>query len=117
MPVDPDKKDGRVRPDRIEIFLARAGRRKGVIAPAEAADDVHLADLVAIGLERVENFLAGVELKIDASRDGGADERVDVALYKAGQQHLPGEIHDAGLRPYEFLNARLVADVDDALCL
>ena len=111
------RNDGNVRPDGVQVLLAGAGRGKGAIAPAETADDVHVADLVAIGPERVEQSLAACRTGGRAARDGGADERMDVPLDEARQKHLPCEIHHAGLRPDEGLHACVVADEDDALAL
>src|SRR6185369_1599166 len=107
--------DGNVGPDCIQVLLPRAGRRKGEVAPAEAADDPLRLDLVAIRLERAQSGFPRVELKVRSSCEGSADERMDVALDKSGKQHFAGQIHDACLRSDVRLNVRLVADADDAL--
>lgn len=115
MTVDRSQNDRRIRPDLIQILLARAGGRKCVVAPAEAADDVGLAQLGAIHLQCVERFVPAVELKVGAPCQGGAQHRVDVPLHEPRQQHLAGEIHNASSRPDEGPHAGVVADIDDVL--
>ena len=97
MPVDGEQDHRRVRPDRVQILLARASRREGEVAPAETADDIDWPDLVAIGPKRGEDLLAGVQLQVRAAREGGPDERMDVSFDETRQQHLAREIDDAGL--------------------
>ncbi len=117
MCIDGEQNDRNVRPDRVQILLARTGRRKCAIPPAKTANDVRVPDLGAIGLQRIENRFPGVELKVRASREGGPDKRMDVTFDKAGKQHFPGEVHDARLRSYEGPNACFVADKSDAFSL
>ena len=87
------------------------------VPPAEAADEVRLSDLLAIGLERAEDVFPCVELKVSAACERGPDEGMNVPFDKAGKQHFAGEIHDVRLRPDERFNPRFIADEQDALAL
>lgn len=115
MAVDRDEEDRRIGPDEVEILLAWPAGRKGIVAPAEAADDVGLAELGAIPLQGLQHLFPAIELEIDASGYYGAGHGVDVPLHEARQQHLPAKIHDAGSRPDERADPGVVADIDDVL--
>jgi hypothetical protein len=111
------RRTGNVRPDLIEILLAGASRRKGVIEPAESADDLDLPQLGAVGPQRREDFLPRFKLKIDAARGRRADDGVSMPFDEARKQHLPRKVDDARSRADEGRDADVVADIHDPLLL
>ncbi len=100
--------------DAVEVRLLRTGQGEERVRPPASADGL----LLGMGLGETPNRLEVLierpqVVEADGHRLDERARRMRVAVDESRDDHLPFELDDLGLRSYEGLDSRVVADVQD----